>query len=454
MGSLSSQKRMVVLVPYCFQGHMTPMLQLASILHSKGFSIVVAHTQFNSPNPVNHPEFIFHALPDQLDGFDTSFVNLLNVMEAINSNCGAPLVDYLVEIMKDKGQVISCIIYDAIMYFAEAVASQLNLPSIVLRTSGVVFMESFHDILRLHSQNRFPFPDSELENPVPGLDPLRFKDLPVPVSSVLPEKVIEFYESFINIRSSAAIIWNTTEVLENSALNQLHLHYKVPSFAIGPFHTMVPASSSTTSFLKEDRGCIAWLDKQAPNSVLYMSLGSLSTIDEKELQETAWGLANSDQPFLWVIRPSSVNESDWIEHLPEGFQEMVGDRGLIVKWAPQKEVLAHPAVGGFWSHCGWNSTLESICEAVPMICRPCFADQLVNSRYLNHVWKVGLELEQPSDRSVVEKTIRRLMVDNSEGKEMRQRMLDLKTQVESSVRKDGTSYNSLNDLTAFIASFP
>nr|U3UA11.1 RecName: Full=UDP-glucose iridoid glucosyltransferase; AltName: Full=UDP-glucose glucosyltransferase 7; Short=CrUGT7; AltName: Full=UDP-glycosyltransferase 76A2 [Catharanthus roseus]BAO01108.1 UDP-glucose iridoid glucosyltransferase [Catharanthus roseus] len=454
MGSVSAKKGVIVLVPYCLQGHMTPMLQLASILHSKGFSIIVAHTKFSSPNPSDHPEFIFHALPDKLNGFDTSFMNLLNVMEAINSSCGGPLVDYLVEIMKDKGQVISCIIHDAIMYFAEAVASQLNLPSMVLRTSNVAFMESHRDILRLHSENRFPLPDSELENPVPGLDPLRFKDLPVSVSSRIHDKIIEFFESYMNIRSNAAIIWNTTQVLEKYALNKLHHHYKVPSFAVGPFHKMVPASSSATSYINEDRGCIEWLDKQAPNSVLYMSLGSLSTIDEKELEETAWGLANSDQPFLWVIRPSSVNGSGWIEHLPEGFQEMVGDRGLLVKWAPQKEVLAHPAVGGFWSHCGWNSTLESICEAVPMICRPCFSDQIVNSRYITHVWKVGLELEQPSDRRVVEKTIRRLMVADSEEKEMRQRMLDLKTQIESSVQKGGSSYNSLNDLVKFIASFP
>lgn len=76
--------------------------------------------------------------------------------------------------------------------------------------------------------------------------------------------------------------------------------------------------------------------------------------DEKELTKIAWGLADSEQPFLWVILPGSVSGSDWTELLPRGFLDIVGVRGLILKWGPQKEILAHCAVGGFWTHCGWN----------------------------------------------------------------------------------------------------
>ena len=124
-----------------------------------------------------------------------------------------------------------------------------------------------------------------------------------------------------------------------------------------------------------------------------MIWGSLDSIDEKALAEMAWGLANSDQPFLWVIRPGSVHGSKWIELLLENLRDSIGERGGIVKWAPQKEVLAHEAVGGFWSHCGWNSPLESMCEGVPMVCWPCFGDQHVNARYFSHVWGVSLEVE-------------------------------------------------------------
>ncbi|KAJ0102926.1 hypothetical protein Patl1_06491 [Pistacia atlantica] len=109
-------------------------------------------------------------------------------------------------------------------------------------------------------------------------------------------------------------------------------------------------------------------------------------VAENEFLEIAWGLANSKQPFLWVVRPGLTNGSEWLEPLPSGFLEMIDGRGHIVKWAPQQEVLAHPAVGAFWTHNGWNSTLESTCEGVPMICMPCFTDQRVNARYATGEW--------------------------------------------------------------------
>lgn len=207
----------------------------------------------------------------------------------------------------------------------------------------------------------------------------------------------------------------------------------------------------STSLVKVDDRCISWLDKQAPNSVMYASLGSAATTDEKELVETAWGLANSDQPFLWVVRPGSVSGSEWIELLPEGFSDKIGDRGCVVRWAPQKEVLAHGAVGGFWSHCGWNSTLESICEGVPMICRPCFIDQRVNARYATYVWKIGLELGNTLERGEIERVIKKILVEK-EGEEMRQRANDMKENIKACLFEGGSSYNSLNNLLEFLPS--
>ncbi|KAM3205147.1 hypothetical protein P3L10_028557 [Capsicum annuum] len=138
-----------------------------------------------------------------------------------------------------------------------------------------------------------------------------------------------------NIGSSAATICNTMQDLENSLLLRLQEHYKVPFFPIGPLHKMAPITSST-SLLEEDNICIEWLDRQASNSILYVILGSLMKINEKELIETAWGLANSDQPFLWVIQPGSVSGFQCADALPDGFEKMVGERERIVKWVPQK----------------------------------------------------------------------------------------------------------------------
>ncbi|KAL7173296.1 hypothetical protein ACSBR2_032707 [Camellia fascicularis] len=120
--------------------------------------------------------------------------------------------------------------------------------------------------------------------------------------------------------------------------------------------------SFSTSLLKKNINCISWIDKQALNSVLYISLGSLASVNETELAEMAWGLANSKQTFLWVIRPGLVHGSKWIELLPEGFDDVIGEKWCIVQWALQEEVLVHCGVGWFWSHCGWNSILESVLE--------------------------------------------------------------------------------------------
>ncbi|KAK9998753.1 hypothetical protein SO802_018356 [Lithocarpus litseifolius] len=142
----------------------------------------------------------------------------------------------------------------------------------------------------------------------------------------------------------------------------------------------------------------------------------------------AWDLANSKQPFLWVVRPDQTDGSERKESLPDGFKEAIVERGCIVKLAPQKEVLAHSAVGGFWSHCGWNSTLESICEGCMKI-----------ERYLSQVWKIGMEWENNLGRGEIERAVRKVMVDR--GEEMRQRAMKLKEKIDVSM-KEGGSYNS------------
>ncbi|KAK8500924.1 hypothetical protein V6N13_062696 [Hibiscus sabdariffa] len=164
----------------------------------------------------------------------------------------------------------------------------------------------------------------------------------------------------------------------------------------------------------------------------------------------AWGLAESEQPFLWVIRHGSILEPTELL-LPDGFRERVGDRGLIVEWAPQREVLAHDAVGGFWTHCGWNSTLESVSEGVPMLCRPCFGDQFLNMRYICYVWKIGLRLENVLERGNVEDAIRTLMV-NIQGEEMRNRAMEFKAKTELCLREGGSSSSSLDEFTKLISS--
>lgn len=251
-------------------------------------------------------------------------------------------------------------------------------------------------------------------------------------------------------KKASGIIFNTFKELEEPELAKLQQQFPVPTFVIGPFHKCFSAASS--SLLTQDRSAISWLDAQAPKSVLYVSFGSVAAMDGQKLHEVAWGLANSMQPFLWAVRPGLIHSSEWLEMLPNGFLEATSKRGYIIKWAPQQEVLSHPSVGGFWTHNGWNSTLESICEGVPMICSPFFGDQLVNARYVNDVWKIGISLEKGLERGEIQNAIRKLMVER-ESEDMRQRAMLLKQKIDVGLNMGGSSYQALDGLIDFISSF-
>ena len=117
-----------------------------------------------------------------------------------------------------------------------------------------------------------------------------------------------------------------------------------------------PSFSSGINMWKQDRRCVTWLDSQASRSVVHVSFGSIEALSRDQLLEVWHGLVNSGEPFLWVWRPDSVaeKESDFV-----GTLEKL-ERACIVGWAPQEEVLLHPAVGGFLSHCGRSSVIEGI----------------------------------------------------------------------------------------------
>ncbi|KAM4104361.1 hypothetical protein ACJW30_06G151900 [Castanea mollissima] len=392
--------RRLVLFPLPFQGHINPMLLLATILHSKGFSITIIHTNFNSLNPSHYPNFTFHSIPDGLLESEASSSDLVALAKLLNIKCTDPFRDCMDKLLSDASEEpISCLISDSLFYFTQAVADSLKLPRVVFRTGGLSSLVVFAAFPLLRERGYLPIQDSQLEEPVAELPPLKIKDLLV-MDNVDPDSYYEIIAGMVNE--------------SKSELDTLRQEFPNPIFPIGPFHKYYLTSSSS-SLLAQDQSSISWLDKQALEFVIYASFGSLAALSEAQFLEIAWGLANSNQPFLWVVQPGLVRGLEWLEPLPSGFLETLNGRAHIIKWAPQLEVLAHPAVGAFWTHNGWNSTLESICGGVPMICMPCFTDQKVNAKYL----------ENGSDRLDIERCIRRLMVEK-EGEEIRDRISKLK----------------------------
>lgn len=254
-----------------------------------------------------------------------------------------------------------------------------------------------------------------------------------------------------------AFILNTLDDLEGSVLSQIRLHFP-KLFTLGPLHHHLntrkttssehPSNSFKGSLYEVDRSCMTWLDSQAKGSVIYVSFGSTTPMKKEQMMEIWHGLVNSNKRFLWVVRPDTV--AGGIEGVAVEVEEGTKERGLIVGWVPQEEVLAHEAVGGFLTHSGWNSTLESVVAGVPMICWPYFADQQVNSRFVSEVWKLGLDMKDVCDRNVVEKMVNELMDGRRE--EFQRSAKKMALLANKSVSQGGSSHSNLDDLIGFIKS--
>jgi UDP-glucosyltransferase BX8/BX9 len=285
--------------------------------------------------------------------------------------------------------------------------------------------------------------------PVVELTPLRRRDLPG-IDNCSHEALYDLFTHDTEaLKASSGVIINTFDAIDSLEVEKFQKVIPIPIFCIGPLHKFTPPARS--SLLKQDLSCLEWLNTQAPSSVIYVSFGSLACLNHEEFIETAWGLANSGQPFLWVVRPGSIIGKDEIDYFPDGFIEAMHGHMKIISWAPQQEVLAHAAIGVFWTHNGWNSTLEALCEGVPMICRPHFGDQMGVARYVTHVWKAGIELEGKLERGKIEKVIKRLMRDD-EGADIRQRMKAIKHEASCCIKRDGSSSINIDKLINFISS--
>lgn len=252
------------------------------------------------------------------------------------------------------------------------------------------------------------------------------------------------------------LIINTFETLDASIL--VHMRNLSPNiYSIGPLHTLLksrltiaPQSSVSNSLLEENRTCLTWLDTQPEKSVVYVSIGSMATMTVDQFFEIWHGLVNSGQPFLWVKRPGSIVGEYDDDEVSKHLMYETKERGFMEEWVPQEEVLAHSAIGVFLTHSGWNSTMESIVEGVPMICWPHNVDQQVNSRFVSEVWKIGIDIKDTCDRFIIEKAVKDVI--HLRKNELIQSVKMLGEYGALSVAEGGSSYMNLNKLVEDIKS--
>ncbi|OVA20940.1 UDP-glucuronosyl/UDP-glucosyltransferase [Macleaya cordata] len=286
------------------------------------------------------------------------------------------------------GKKISCVISDSFLSFAGDMAEELGVPWISLWTAGPCSLSTHYytDLIR----ESIPLgPDGiagREEEPIdfiPGLSVIRIKDLQEGI--IFGNLESEFSQMLHRmghmLPRATAVAMNAFEELDLPILDDLKSKFQ-NCLTVGPFTFTSPTPSNLDA-----HGCFPWLDSQKPTSVAYVSFGTVTTPPPQELVALAEGLEESGVPFLWSLKDQMK------VHLPNGFLERTNARGLVVPWAPQERVLGHIAVGVFVTHCGWNSVLESITAGVPMICRPFFGDQRINSRMVSDVWGIGIRIK-------------------------------------------------------------
>ena len=299
------------------------------------------------------------------------------------------------------------------------------------------------------------FLDTPVES-APGLSKhIRFKDLPSFIRSTDPDEFMVHFalKATEQIAAADAAVLNTLYELEQEAVDGMRAMIPPAAsiHAVGPLallaEQIVPHGGQLealgSNLWKEDGSCLAWLEGRRPGSVVFVNYGSITVMTNAELVEFAWGLANSSHDFLWVIRPDLMSGDAAM--LPPEFLEAVEGRGLLATWCPQEAVLRHEAVGVFLTHSGWNSTLESLCAGVPMLCWPFIADQQTNCRYKCAEWGVAMEIGHDVRREAVEGKIREAM-DGEKGKEMRRRAAEWREAAVRATRPGGGSYASLEKL--------
>ncbi|XP_027358838.1 7-deoxyloganetin glucosyltransferase-like [Abrus precatorius] len=464
----TKRKPHALLIPFPAQGHINPMFKLAKLLHLRGFHITYVHTEYNhrrllksrGPNALDGLlDFQFETIPDGLSQTDAD----ANVTQDIESLCKSVKKNFLLPFrdllarLNHSSTPVTCLVSDVVMTFTTQVAEELALPLIMLYPASAYSLFTFLHVRALLDKGLVPLKDeSYLTNGyldtevdwISGMKNFRLKDLSSFIRTTDPNNfMIEFFLEMVNnAKRASAIVFNTFDELESDVLNALSSKFH-SLYPIGPFPSFLNQSpnnhleSLCSNLWKEDTECLEWLESKESKSVIYVNFGSITIMSPEQLLEFAWGLANSKRPFLWIVRPDLVIGGSVI--LSSKFVNETSNRGRIATWCPQEQVLNHPSIGGFLTHCGWNSTIESICAGVPMLCWPFFADQPTNCRCICSEWGIGFEIDTNVKRKEVEKLVKELMV-GEKGKKMNKKVLELKNKAEEDTRPGGRSYMNLD----------
>ncbi|KAJ8773223.1 hypothetical protein K2173_028400 [Erythroxylum novogranatense] len=465
----------LVLYPTPAIGHLISMVELGKLLVTQQSSltihILVLAPPYNagttapyiSTVSATYPSIKFHHLPTITLASTTATNHETLTFEVIrlsNPNVQQALLSL------SQSYTIRAFVMDFFCTAALSVANELSIPGYHFFTSGACCLCFIMYLPILHQKTSKCFRDLNTFLHIPGIPPIHSSDVPKPVLDREDKAYQYFVESSSRFPESAGIIVNTFELLENRATKAISDGSCVPSNRTPPIYCIGPlavadnrkggAKTSDDSMAQ----CFAWLDSQPSRSVVFLCFGSLGLFSRDQLREIATGLERSGQRFLWVVRsPPSDGKSlavikqedpDLDSLLPDSFLSRTSEKGFVVKtWAPQVAVLNHGSVGGFVTHCGWNSVLEAVCAGVPMVAWPQYAEQRLNKVLLVEEMKLALPMDESENGFVsaaeLEKRVRGLM-ESEEGKFVREQTIAMRDGAKAAMSKGGSSRLALAEL--------
>ncbi|CAN1237613.1 Hydroquinone glucosyltransferase [Linum grandiflorum] len=354
---------------------------------------------------------------------------------------------------------LSALVVDLFGTDAFDVAAEFGAAPYVFYPSTAMALSLFLYLPKLDAEVTGPYSDLEEPVQIPGCIPVKGTDLLDPVQDRKNDAYNWLLHHAKRYRLAEGVMVNSFPELEPGAIKSLQktedqLGKKPMVYPVGPLVNMDSPNKTGSE-------CLDWLDLQPSGSVLFVSFGSGGTLSYDQINELAFGLEMSEQRFIWVVRTpddktanasffTNQSQSDSFHFLPKGFLDRTRGRGLVVhSWAPQAQILSHNSIGGFLTHCGWNSTLESVANGVPLIVWPLYAEQKMNAVMLTEDIKVALRPKRVGSEVIGREEIgnvARSLMEGEEGKRVRYRMKELKDAAGKVLSKDGSSNRALSEV--------
>ncbi|KAE8687998.1 UDP-glycosyltransferase 74B1 [Hibiscus syriacus] len=437
----------VIVVPYPSQGHINPLLQFAKRLASKGVKATLATTRY-TVGSICAPHICVEAISDGFDeGGYSQAGNVEFYLKSFREQ-GSRTLTQLIRKFKHTGTPVTCVVYDSFLPWALDVAKQQGIHGGSFFTNSAAVCSIFSRIH--HGRLALPLTPETTPLMLPGLPPLNFRDLPtfLRFPDSYPAYLAMKLSQFTTLNQVDWVFANTFEDLEREEAKGVSELWRAKM--IGP---MVP-SAYLDERIKGDRGygsslwkplseeCMEWLETKPSKSVVYISFGSMVSLTEEEMEEIAGGLKESELHYLWIVRSSEQKK------LPKWFLDLDKEKGMVVTWCNQLEMLSHPAVGCFVTHCGWNSTLEGLSLGVPMIGVPKWADQLTDAKFVEDIWGIGVRAKEDEEGVVRREELVKCLDEVMQGersREMKRNANKWKEIAKKAISERGSSDECINE---------